>query len=306
MDPTKLDTLQFGYWMQLQKQSKTGSIQGTQSLNNYIHTNAIAFDNEAWMTQFGVDATIEHYHAGFSVGQTQGSVLAHNEERDVTSTTKGRTLGIYAASLDAGQTIALSIQKGWFTHQALHEGNYDSDTLITKFTLAYPVTLSASSALPMSLSPTIDLTHQQYEDSLIGTSTHSSTYQGKVGLKLSATGLPKLTPFVALNYHFGTSKDLVFNTINKNNEHIGFTMPAQAIPSSFGLETGFNYLINDQWILQSLFDYHQVKDQNKDLESAWDMSHSLTYRFKDNISIEAHERTEQDQFNYGVSLIWHW
>ena len=37
------------------------------------------------------------------------------------------------------------------------------------------------------------------------------------------------------------------------------------------------------------------------------MAHHLTYRFKENITIEANvKRIEQNNFNYGVSLIWNW
>ena len=145
VDNTKLDTLQFGYWMQLQKQNNRSAVQGIQNLNNETQTNSIAFDTNAWMTQWGVDATIQkanyNYHVGLSLGQTQGRVLAHNEETEVSSNTKGRTLGLYAVSMASGETLAVSIQKGWFDHQS-DEGNYDSDTLITKFMMAYPLAFS--------------------------------------------------------------------------------------------------------------------------------------------------------------------
>ena len=159
----------------------------------------------------------------------------------------------------------------------------------------------------MTLSSTAEFTHKQYSDSLGGNSTHSIIYQGKLGLRLSAIILRQLTPFVTLNYNFGTSQNFVFQTTTQQEKPITFTMLTQPIPSNFGLETGFDYAISDQLNLQSLFDYHQVKGQTEDLQKTWNMAHHLTYRFKENITIEANvKRIEQNNFNYGVSLIWNW
>jgi outer membrane autotransporter protein len=314
VDTIKPDRIQFGYWMQLQKQQNNGVAQGIQNLNGNVLSNNTSLDTQAWMNQWGIDAAFQqanyNYHMGISLGATQGNVLAKNEETQVESITKGRTVGLYAVTTGLGQTWAISIQKGWFDHE-IDEDNYNSQTLISKFKGNYPLSFVKSAVLPITLSTTVDLIHKQYEDSLGSKSTHSSTYEGSLGLQLSAK-LGQFTPFVTLDYNFGTSQDLAFKTTNTKGNPITFTMLAKPIPVDFGIRSGFGYTLGNQLSLQSNLNYHKISnpDESEALNTKLDLAHQITYHLKDNIAIEAkvnHAYLEDDDhLSGGIYFNWTW